>query len=100
MPNPCYMLWQDMCMIRLSYDDDLITQIQVCGDPEQQDANLCNPYVCESTEIEDACIIKRSFRCGSDKDCESDLIGIGFRNVEVVDNSEDWFPRLQYYFIL
>lgn len=99
-PNPCYMLWDGVCFIRVSYDVAISTQIQVCGDPDQQDASSCNPYVCESTKIEDDLKIERSFKCGTDIDVETRLFDGGLSNIGIVNNSEDWFPRLQYYFQL
>lgn len=100
MPNPCYMLWDGMAMVKLVYDDGVHAEVQVCGDPNTQEATACNPYICESSEGDGICTISRSFRCGNAVDVITDLDSIDFYPVRLVNNSEDWFPRLQYYFIL
>lgn len=97
MPNPSYVLYDRVAMLKIS---DLGTQIQVCGDPAAQTINSCNPYVCESRIEDKGNVISRSFRCGSDIDVGTDLRGEGdnFKNLELVDNQDDWFERLQYWF--
>lgn len=100
MPNPCYLLWAGAAMIKVSDMGQTVTQIQVCGEPGSQSPNACHPYVCESRVEGDDYKISRSFQCRDESDIKDDLEENNFVNIELVDNQEDWFPRLQYYFEL
>lgn len=73
---------------------------QVCNLSPAQTPHACFPYVCDSEEVDGVDIISRSFRCGDEIDIETDLLNNKLTNIRLVDNSEDWFPRLQYYFII
>lgn len=87
-------------MIKVWDDGQTNTEVQVCGSPSSQVPSACNPYICESEEGDNVCTIKRSFRCNTEWDVEQDLLDNNFREVKLVDNREDWFARLQYYFEL
>ena len=100
MPNPCYLLWAGVAMIKVTDVDRTKTQIQVCGDPGTQTPNACHPYVCESRVEGDDYRISRTFQCLDERDIKNDLEGNNFVNIELVDNQEDWFARIQYFFEL
>lgn len=87
-------------MCRVSWDGGAHVEVQVCGDLTAQSPDACFPYVCGSRLEGDALIIDKLFTCLAETDVESDLLGNNFDDVVLVNNNEDWFPRLQYYFDL
>ena len=100
LPNPCYLLWHGTAMLKVWNDGETHVDAQVCNLSGQQTPDACFPYVCSGVVVDNVYIISRLFTCRDETDIESDLKDIGLRNVRLVDNSEDWFPRLQYYFDL
>lgn len=74
--------------------------VQVCNLSTAQTPDACYPYICSSVIKDNVVTIRRSFTCRDETDVESDLLDVGLKNVRLVDNSEDWFTRLQYYFVL
>lgn len=100
LPNPCYLWWDGIAMLKVWDDGENHVDVQVCNLTEAQTPDACYPYVCSSVNVDNVVTISRSFTCRDETDVESDLLDIGLRNVRLVDNSEDWFPRLQYYFSL
>ena len=87
-------------MLKVWDDGEAYVDAQVCNLSSAQTPDACFPYVCSSDVVDNVDTISRLFTCKDETDIETDLIGIGLRNVRLVDNSEDWFPRLQYYFML
>lgn len=87
-------------MLKVWDDGDNHVDVQVCNLSGAQTPDACNPYVCQSVEGDSEATISRSFTCRGETDVESDLLDIKLTNIRLVDNSEDWFPRLQYYFNL
>lgn len=85
-------------MIKVSDDGVNHTEIQVCGDPNTQTADACHPYVCEGKFEDDNYTISRSFQCLDVINLKDDLEGTNFTNIALVNNSEDWFSRINYWF--
>ena len=85
-------------MCRVSWDGGAHVEVQVCGDLTAQSPDACYPYICNWRFDGDALIIDKVLTCLDESDVESVLLSNNFDDVTLVDNSEDWFPRLQYYF--
>ena len=98
MPNPSYLYWAATAMCRVSWDGGAHVEVQVCGDLTAQSPDACYPYICNWRFDGDALIIDKVLTCLDESDVESVLLSNNFDDVTLVDNSEDWFPRLQYYF--
>lgn len=98
LPNPCFIIWDATCLMKVYADEEVHADIQVCNYTPTQTPDNCTPFLYDNTiGSDDIMTISRTGMCLEESSVE-DLLGFGINQIHVVDNSEDWFTRLQYWF--
>lgn len=85
-------------MMKVYKNEEIHADIQVCNFTPSQTPEVCTPYLYEGNiDIDDIMSISRTGMCLQESSVV-DMEVFGVNQIHIVDNSEDWFTRLQYWF--
>lgn len=96
-PNPCYLFWADTCLIKVYNDGLTHADVQAYNLTQSQSPSDFTAFIYNGAADENYMTVSREVELVENQDVEG-LVNFGISDVRLVDNSEDWFPRLQYYF--